>query len=417
MPKQRCHAPVLEHADPLHEDDAVNVSHRHTIGLLCLLLAGCSSMRDSKINPNNWFASEPARGGRAQESGLTDFSDTASATGPRQRGNGLLAGRVIDAFNQTRAGADIQVVGVDGRAGESPVEATADAQGYFMIQNLEPGRRYRLTARMQRDGRTLAGATLATPPNAVVVIKMSEDLAGPDTPPPLPRGSGRTGSDGQKDWSPEAAPKYLHEPDRGGKEAVPRPEYQTGTTQNIPPRATIPGPGNHTPTNVTVPTEASAATPVAACTVIGNRLEDFTLLDLSGQPFHFSKQRGKLTLLDFWGTWCTPCIQGMPYLMDLQRRYAPQGFEVIGIAYEDQNMPLARKLEQVNFVRQRQGVQYKILVGEGDSCPVLNKLDVRSFPTLVLVDEQGEVIWRGEGLSAQNKARLELEIGRRLATK
>jgi hypothetical protein len=44
----------------------------------------------------------------------------------------------------------------------------------------------------------------------------------------------------------------------------------------------------------------------------------------------------------------------------------------------------------------------------------LNKLDVRSFPTLLLIDERGEIVWRGEGLSPQNKARLELEIDRRL---
>jgi thiol-disulfide isomerase/thioredoxin len=153
-----------------------------------------------------------------------------------------------------------------------------------------------------------------------------------------------------------------------------------------------------------------------SCILSGNRLTDFVLSDLNGQPFQLSQHKSRLVLLDFWGTWCAPCIQGMPYLVDLQRRYAPQGLEVIGIAYEEE-MPFSQQVEQVNFIRRRQSLNYKILLGAGDSCPVLTKLDVRTFPTLVLLDEDGEIVWRGEGLSPQNKARLELEITRRIGSR
>jgi thiol-disulfide isomerase/thioredoxin len=146
--------------------------------------------------------------------------------------------------------------------------------------------------------------------------------------------------------------------------------------------------------------------------VSGNRLIDFTLQDLNGVPFHFSDHRGKLILIDFWGSWCTSCMHGLPFVVDLQRRYGAQGLEVIGIAYEDGTAK--ERSERVNFVRTRHGINYKLLLGEGDSCPVLTRLNVKEFPTLLLVDERGEIVWRAEGLTPKAKARLEAEIRSRL---
>jgi thiol-disulfide isomerase/thioredoxin len=409
-------------------------------------LAGCSSLRDSKVNPRNWFSKNDGKSAPPSASpppGALHDSSAVAGQASRAAGSGILAGRVIDSFNQKRPGASIQAAAVDGSPNEPPIEATADGNGYFVIERLEPGRRYRLTARWQQDGQNLTGATLATPPNPVVLIKVSDDLVGLDTPPFKPKGAdgskqsdrnrgavpGRPEPDGS--WSPDAAPKYLHEPDSGPQaptrpsEVPSRPELQTNVGINMPPRATIPnGPSTpHSPPpgkggqgGVSEPFARPSAEGMPSCILSGNRLTDFVLSDLNGQPFQLSQHKSRLVLLDFWGTWCAPCIQGMPYLVDLQRRYAPQGLEVIGIAYEEE-MPFSQQVEQVNFIRRRQSLNYKILLGAGDSCPVLTKLDVRTFPTLVLLDEDGEIVWRGEGLSPQNKARLELEITRRIGSR
>jgi thiol-disulfide isomerase/thioredoxin len=135
---------------------------------------------------------------------------------------------------------------------------------------------------------------------------------------------------------------------------------------------------------------------------------------LNGRPFQLNELRGKVVLIDFWGTWCPHCMRGIANLVDLQRRYGQHGLEVVGIAYEDDKLSLAQKIEKVNFVRQRQGINYKVLLGAGDDCPVLSKLDVQKFPSLILVDETGHIVWRGEGMTAQNKARLEAELRKRL---
>jgi hypothetical protein len=99
-------------------------------------------------------------------------------------------------------------------------------------------------------------------------------------------------------------------------------------------------------------------------------------------------------------------------LTELHRRYGPQGLEVVGISYDDG--PVERQVQTLAYVRQRHGIGYRLILGGGDDCPVLRDLGVKSFPTLILLDRDGTILWRGEGLTSQNEQRLEAEIRKRL---
>jgi thiol-disulfide isomerase/thioredoxin len=62
---------------------------------------------------------------------------------------------------------------------------------------------------------------------------------------------------------------------------------------------------------------------------------DFTLQSLDGKTVHLSDFRGKAVLLNFWATWCEPCKIEMPWIVDLQKQYASQGLQVVGVAMDD----------------------------------------------------------------------------------
>src|SRR5205823_9687359 len=66
-------------------------------------------------------------------------------------------------------------------------------------------------------------------------------------------------------------------------------------------------------------------TRVPSCILTGETLHNFALNDLSGQPWEFRSHRGRVVLIDFWGTWCLPCLQSIPHLRILQDRYGPYG--------------------------------------------------------------------------------------------
>ena len=62
---------------------------------------------------------------------------------------------------------------------------------------------------------------------------------------------------------------------------------------------------------------------------------DFALASLDGKTLKLSDYHGKAVLLNFWATWCEPCKIEMPWFVDLQKKYGPQGLQVLGVAMDD----------------------------------------------------------------------------------
>src|SRR6202012_5494715 len=67
----------------------------------------------------------------------------------------------------------------------------------------------------------------------------------------------------------------------------------------------------------------------------GAMAPQFVRPDLKGAPVNLHALRGKIVLIDFWASWCPPCILEIPHLIDLQRRLGGRGFSVIGISMDD----------------------------------------------------------------------------------
>lgn len=208
----------------------------------------------------------------------------------------------------------------------------------------------------------------------------------------------------------------------GTETALPTDRIARGAAlANTSPLLSIP-PNNSSP-SINAPTITAplpnTVSPAPSCVLIGNKLEQMALLDLDGKTWEFTKNRkGKVVLFDFWYSNCNPCLKSIPHLKELQRLYSPYGLEVMGLAYESGTR--AEQVKKVRMVQSRLGVNYNSLLGGGDSCPVRKQFDVQSFPTLVLVDDQGTILWRspkGQGIDRRALGEVELEIRRRLGIK
>jgi len=139
---------------------------------------------------------------------------------------------------------------------------------------------------------------------------------------------------------------------------------------------------------------------IPSCKLTGDTLENFALKDLNGDKWEFRKdRRGRLVLIDFWGTWCMPCREAIWHLNAINNVYHDYGLEVIGIAEEQGDA--GDHVRKVNSIRQRQGINYRLLLGGGvdHECPVRTEFGIKNYPTLVLLDDGGRILWRSEGLS------------------
>lgn len=154
----------------------------------------------------------------------------------------------------------------------------------------------------------------------------------------------------------------------------------------------------------------SAVTPTCEFDERRNRLVDFTLPDLQGRPVHFRDIDADYILLDFWGTWCGPCVKSVPHLVRLQNQYDSSRLRVVGVAYEQ-----AEPSEGVALVERAVrdlGVNYPILLGEQDRqpCPLATALKIQAYPTLILLDRHGRILWRDTGGTPQTLTRLDRVI-------
>ncbi len=93
----------------------------------------------------------------------------------------------------------------------------------------------------------------------------------------------------------------------------------------------------------------------------GRPAPEFHLKDLSGKTVSLSDFRGKAVVLNFWATWCESCRAEMPWFVEMQKKYGPEGLTVIGIAMEEDATP-----EQIGDFARKMGVNYIILQG-GDA--------------------------------------------------
>lgn len=136
-----------------------------------------------------------------------------------------------------------------------------------------------------------------------------------------------------------------------------------------------------------IATEAVTAKGVAA---IG-----FERLTAEGKHFSLQDLKGRVFLLDFWGSWCGPCKASMPHLKDLYERYKDHGFEIVGVAQEQGKTLPESKLSWTKAIDEL-GIHWiNVLNNEGkETLDIVKAYNISGFPTKILIDTEGKVILR-----------------------
>ena len=124
---------------------------------------------------------------------------------------------------------------------------------------------------------------------------------------------------------------------------------------------------------------ASAKTPVKM--KVGDAAPQFVRGDLQGHPFDL--RRGKVVLIDFWASWCAPCILAIPHLSQLQEKYGARGFQVVGVSMDDSADTTKETMRKIRF-------NYPVILGDAKLGNMYG--GVLGLPLQFLVGADGKIL-------------------------
>jgi thiol-disulfide isomerase/thioredoxin len=133
--------------------------------------------------------------------------------------------------------------------------------------------------------------------------------------------------------------------------------------------------------------------------LVGKPAPLFTLQDLSGKQINLADLKGKVVLLDFWATWCPPCVEAIPHLEMLHQKYKEQGLVIIGLNDE------ADPAKVGQFVNGR--MSYLVLP---HAAKQFQEYGIRVIPTLFYIDKEGMVRHQESGFGKGKEKELEAKV-------
>lgn len=156
----------------------------------------------------------------------------------------------------------------------------------------------------------------------------------------------------------------------------------------------------HKPQQPGLPSVADAYEAPKVPALRGKPLPNFELTNLEGAKMHPSDFKDKVLLVNFWATWCSPCIVEIPWFVEFQKKYGPQGLQVVGISMDDTGLK-----DVVPFVK-KHNMSYTILMGDEKTAEQFG--GIMGLPTSFLVDRNGKLYSMHRGLVSREKVEEEL---------
>lgn len=139
--------------------------------------------------------------------------------------------------------------------------------------------------------------------------------------------------------------------------------------------------------------DASAAAPASAnqgraAQSANPQRPPFELPDMQGVSRHIKTWDGKVLVVNFWATWCAPCLREIPVFVDLQKKYGDKGLQFVGVTFDD--------LEAIQGFTKTSKIQfnYPILVGEDEAMTIAAVYGntIGALPYTVIIDRKGKIV-------------------------
>jgi cytochrome c biogenesis protein CcmG, thiol:disulfide interchange protein DsbE len=146
----------------------------------------------------------------------------------------------------------------------------------------------------------------------------------------------------------------------------------------------------------------------AAAISPGDSLPNLAVSNEKGALVNVSGAGAKLTYIDFWASWCTPCKQSFPWMASMSEKYGSRGFRVLAISVDKKREDADKFLRQAVTATNANNPAFTLgFDPEGKSAAALQ---VKAMPTSLLVDEKGKVLFVHSGFKAADTEALEAQI-------
>jgi thiol-disulfide isomerase/thioredoxin len=130
----------------------------------------------------------------------------------------------------------------------------------------------------------------------------------------------------------------------------------------------------------------------------------FTIEDTKSVSHSYDELKGqKLTIVDFWATWCKPCLQSIPHLIGLQEEFRAKGVNFVGISVDG-----PRSVSKVSPLVESLKINYPVLLDFNSD--VFRQYNIANLPSLAIINEKNKIVYFHEGYNAGDEKKLKAKI-------
>ncbi|MGB5279231.1 MAG: TlpA disulfide reductase family protein [Gammaproteobacteria bacterium] len=139
------------------------------------------------------------------------------------------------------------------------------------------------------------------------------------------------------------------------------------------------------------------AAPQTDTAVIGTQRTEFAMVDIDGKMRNIKDWDGQVILLNFWATWCPPCLKEIPDFIEVQQQLQNRGFQIIGIAVDDEN--------EVRDFAAKMAMNYPVMAGEIEAIELSQKYgnSIGGLPFSAIIDKNGKITHTITGELSKNR--------------